>query len=157
MKHRIGDKGKPVANKRGAGIFFTDGTHVLLLKNASGSHKDTWSLPGGGAKKGESDIGTAMRETKEETGLESIPGYRFDSLASQDGHKRFVTFMFRVGKQFEVDLSSEHTEWEWVAFDDLTSKPLHPKFEANLQRYLKATHRKVRNFTEWAQIRGLFT
>lgn len=156
MKYRIGSKGEPEKNKRGAGIFFTDGTHVLLLKGANGKHEGKWSLPGGGARKGETDIGTAIREAQEETGLDSIPGYRFDSLTSKNGRKVFTTFMYRVSKQFEVNLSNEHTDWEWVSFDDLNDKTLHPKFEDNLMRYLKSTRRKVKNFTEWSRITDLF-
>lgn len=155
MKHRIGKKGSPVSNKRAAGIFFTDGSCVLLLKRGKGSHEGTWSLPGGGANKGETDIGTAIRETKEETGIESIPGHRFDSFESRDGLKKFTTFMYRVDEQFDVTLSDEHTDWEWISLDELKSKELHPKFEENLPRYLKLVRRKVKTFAEWVSLTNL--
>lgn len=148
--HRIGEGGAKVKNKRGAGIFFTDGTHVLLLKRSSdGSHSGTWALPGGGCKEGETDIGAAIREAREETGLGSIPGHRMDSLVSRDGLKHFTTFLYRVPTRFDVKLSNEHTEWEWVAFENLNDKSLHPKFKENLPRYLQAVRRKIRSFSEW--------
>jgi|LSQX01.2.fsa_nt_gb 8-oxo-dGTP pyrophosphatase MutT (NUDIX family) len=154
--HRIGENGSKVKSKRAAGIFFTDGSHVLLLKRSGeSSHTGTWALPGGGAREGETDIGTAVRETREETGLETIPGYRIDSLTSQDGHKHFTTFLYRVSSQFDVDLSEEHSDWEWVPFDNLEEKSLHPKFEENLPRYLKAVRRKITSFSEWASFTDL--
>jgi len=150
--HRIGEGGSKVKAKRAAGILFTDGRAVLLLKRAAGSHTGAWDLPGGGAREGETDIGAAIREAKEETGLKSIPGYRFDSLSSPNGKKKFVTFLYRVGNQFDVNLSEEHSDWEWISLNSLDSKDLHPKFEENLPRYLRSIRRKVRNFTEWAEI-----
>jgi 8-oxo-dGTP pyrophosphatase MutT (NUDIX family) len=150
--HRIGEGGAKVKNKRAAGIFFTDGTHVLLLKRSGeSSHTGTWALPGGGARDGETAIGTAIRETREETGLQSIPGHRLDSLVSQDGHKHFTTFVYRVPSQFKVNLSDEHSAWEWVPFEELAKKDLHPKFEENLSRYLHAVRRKIRSFSEWTE------
>jgi 8-oxo-dGTP pyrophosphatase MutT (NUDIX family) len=106
---RIGAGGSPVKGKRAAGIFFTDGAKVLLLKRSEeGDHGNTWALPGGKAKDGETEIGTAIRETKEETGLESIPGYRFDSLSSQNGQQKFTGFLYKVPEAFDVTISKEH-------------------------------------------------
>lgn len=157
MKYRIGEGGKAVGNKKGAGILFTDGKSILLLRRTGDCpHSGTWAFPGGKAHEGETEIGNAVRETKEETGLASIPGYRFDSLRSDDGHKRFTTFLYRVNDPFDVTLSDEHSEWGWVPFDDLRSKNLHPKVEANLGRYLKAIRRKVTTFEEWRWITELF-
>jgi len=153
--HRIGEKGKKVEGKNSAGILFTDGKSILMLKRAEGSHKGTWALPGGHGKPGESDIGAAVRETKEETGLKQIPGYRFESFVSHDGHKKFTAFLYRVPQHFDVSLSEEHSDWAWVPFDTLHSKDLHPKFEENIPRYLKAIRRKVKTFSEWTAITGL--
>jgi 8-oxo-dGTP pyrophosphatase MutT (NUDIX family) len=156
MKYRrIGEKGSKVEGKKSAGILFTDGRAILMLKRAEGSHKGTWALPGGHARPGETEIGNAVRETKEETGLKNIPGYRFESFTSRDGHKKFTAFLYRVSDHFDVSLSEEHTDWEWVSFDDLGSKDLHPKFEENLPRYLTAIRRKVRTFSEWTVLTEL--
>lgn len=153
--HRIGEKGSKVEGKKSAGILFTDGRSILMLKRGEGSHSGTWALPGGHARPGESEIGNAVRETKEETGLETIPGYRFESFTSRDGHKKFTAFLFRVPNCFDVSLSEEHTDWEWVPIDSLGNKDLHPKLEENLPRYLKAIRRKVKTFSEWVTITEL--
>jgi 8-oxo-dGTP pyrophosphatase MutT (NUDIX family) len=151
---RIGSGGSPVHGKRAAGIFFTDGKSVLLLKRSNdGDHSNTWALPGGKNKDGESDIGAAIRETKEETGLRSIPGYRICSLPSKNGQQTFTGFIYKVSSPFDVKISHEHTDWEWVGLKDLKSKVLHPKFKEQIPRYLSQISRKIRSFSEWEEFR----
>ena len=153
---RIGAGGTPVKGKKAAGIFFTDGKQVLLLKRADeGDHGSTWALPGGKAKDGETEIGNAIRETKEETGLDSIPGYRFDSVSCKNGQQKFTGFLYRVSTPFDIKLSHEHTDWEWINLTDLKNQNLHPKFKEELPRYLQAIRRKTNTFSEWYQIREL--
>jgi len=154
--HRFGKGGTKVKNKQAAGILFTDGDSVLLLKRSNESdNPETWCLPGGGAKKGETKIGTAIRETKEETGLDSIPGRRFEALVNKDGRKTFTTFLYSVQKQFDVEkLSDEHSDWKWVSFDEMKNTELHPKFKDALPRYLSVIRRKLTSsFKEWVRIR----
>jgi len=158
MFHRFGKGGTKVNNKQAAGILFTDGESVLLLKRSGDSDNgETWCLPGGGAKDGETKIGTAIRETKEETGLESIPGRRFETLVSKDGRKTFTTFLYRVQDQFDVkNLSDEHTDWKWVSFSEMKQTKLHPKLKDTLPRYLNSIRRKMSSsFTEWVRIRNV--
>lgn len=153
---RIGAGGSPVHGKKAAGIFFTDGKQVLLLKRSDeGDHGSTWALPGGKGKDGETEIGTAIRETKEETGLGSIPGYRIDSVSSQNGRQKFTGFVYKVSTPFDIKLSHEHTDWDWVNLSDLKSKDLHPKFRDEIPRYLQSIKRKMQSFDEWSQIREL--
>lgn len=151
---RIGSGGEPVKGKKAAGIFFTDGHKVLLLKRSQeGDHGGTWALPGGKAKDGESEISNAIRETKEECGLGSIPGYRIDSLSSHNGHQKFTGFVYRVTEPFQIRLSKEHTDWDWVDLNNLKSKDLHPKFKEQIPRYISAIKRKINKFSEWVQYR----
>lgn len=145
--------------KKAAGILFTDGSHMLLLKRAGQTggekHIGTWALPGGKAKDGETEINAAVREAKEETGLSSIPGFRFDSLSNKNSQQKFTTFLYRVPKKFDVTLSKEHSDWAWVPFDDLRGKELHPKFREQLPRYLTAIRRKIVKFDEWSKVTDL--
>lgn len=154
---RIGSGGTSVKGKKAAGIFFTDGQSVLLLKRSDeGDHGSTWGLPGGKSKDGETEIGTAIRETKEETGLSTIPGFRFDSLSSQNGHQKFTAFLYRVPNQFNVNLSHEHTDWDWIPLDELSSVDLHPKFKENVPRYVRAIRKTIHSFQEWGQFTTQF-
>jgi ADP-ribose pyrophosphatase YjhB (NUDIX family) len=50
-----------------AAAIFNDQGHVLLVKHGYGPLN--WELPGGGAEPNESAVETALRETREETGL----------------------------------------------------------------------------------------
>jgi 8-oxo-dGTP pyrophosphatase MutT (NUDIX family) len=153
---RIGAVGTPVKGKKAAGIFFTDGIKVLLLKRADeGDYGCTWALPGGKAKDGETEIGNAIRETKEETGLDSIPGHRIDTLSCKNGQQKFTGFLYRVFAPFDIKLSHEHTDWDWVDLESLKNKDLHPKFKEELPRYLQAIKRKMNTFSEWSQIRKI--
>ena len=154
MKHyRIGKNNSKVESKNAAGIFFTDGQKVLMLKRSDDDkHPSTWVIPGGKSKDGETNIGAAIRETKEETGLDSIPGYRFEEFSSKDGRKHFMTFLYRVREPFNVSISKEHTDWKWMDLDSLGSYDLHPRFQENLPRFLKCIRRKVRTFSEWSEI-----
>lgn len=153
--HRIGKGGGKYKGKAGAGILFTDGKQILLLKRAAGGdNPHTWGIPGGGSKNGESIIHNATRETQEECGLESIPGVRADSLESKDGHHRWTTFLYKVAQPFDVRLSNEHSDWSWVAIPDLPGRDdLHPKFKAELPRLLGVIRKKFTNgFEEWRRI-----
>lgn len=140
-------------SKRAAAILFTDGKSMLLLKRAGeGDHIGTWALPGGKAKEGETEIANAVRETKEETGLSSIPGRRFGSLSTEDGEKKFTVFLYKIDKPFDVSISKEHSGSQWVDFDNLKDIRLHPKFKKALPKYLDRIQRSTATFTEWCYV-----
>ena len=147
--HRLGKNGSRYKGKKGAGIFFTDGSNVLLLKRSEkGDNGGTWGLPGGKAEDGETAVATAMREAKEECG--QIKGMRFDSLESQDGRFNWTTFFFLVDGPFPCELSDEHTDWDWFDLDKVDEENLHPKFKESLPRYLRLLRRKPGlSFREW--------
>ena len=147
--HRLGKNGKKYWGRSGAGIFFTDGKSVLLLKRAEkGDEKGTWGLPGGKAEEGESSIGTARREAMEECGHSE--GQRFDKSEEKDGHFHWTTFFHQVRKPFKCTLSDEHSDWKWIPFEDLDQYDLHPKFKENVDRYLDIIDRRLgTSFKEW--------
>lgn len=135
--------------QKSAGMLFTDGKSILLLKRTGEcKHSGTWAFPGGHGKSGETEITTAIRETKEETGLKSIPGQRIDRFPSED----FTTFLYKVDEKFDCTLSKEHSDWSWVPFDDLHNKKLHPKVKENMNKFLKSIRRKTWTFEEWRQL-----
>lgn len=141
--HRLGKNGDRYWGQNGAGIFFTDGKSVLLLKRSEkGDNQGTWGIPGGKAELYETAIATAQRECREECG--QVQGRRIDSLESQDGHHHWTTFFFHVDKPFDCKLSDEHTDWKWVPLEEIEELKLHPKFKENLSRYLKLLERKGR-------------
>ncbi|MCX8170133.1 MAG: NUDIX hydrolase [Candidatus Methanomethyliaceae archaeon] len=56
----------------GAGILVIDNGKVLLIKRGNDPNKGLWSIPGGMVGLGESPEEAAIREFKEETGLDAI-------------------------------------------------------------------------------------
>ena len=53
----------------GFGLVVNDNNEILLIQRGYGSRKGKWSLPGGNRDPGESLRQTAVRETREETGI----------------------------------------------------------------------------------------
>ena len=53
----------------GFGLVVNERNEILLIQRGYGSRKGKWSLPGGNRDKGESLRRTAVRETREETGI----------------------------------------------------------------------------------------
>lgn len=147
--HRIGKDGRRYWGKRGAGIVFSDGHSVLLLKRKGDDYRDHWCIPGGKAKENENPIDTAQREAKEECG--SNEGQRVEQFHNQDGSHHFHTYLYSVNKPFDVTLSDEHSDSKWVPLDEVESLKLHPKFKEAWPGYLRAIKKKIsrKSFNEW--------
>lgn len=156
MWKRVGKDGSRYWGSRGAGIFFTDGRRVLLLKRSEkGDGYGTWGLPGGKVEEGETDIDAAMREAREECG--EVAGQRFGDLSEKDGIHEWTTFFFRVQKPFDCRLSDEHTDWKWIKFGSLDGYKLHPKLKENIDRHLRVVRKSqdkgLLKFSEWVEFR----
>jgi len=121
----------PIANNAGAagrasGIMFVTGEgHTLLIRRGSGGgdYPNTWCVPGGHQKEGETLEEAARRETKEETGID----YKGKlEVLHDDG--QFCTYIARYVKKEEVKLNYESTGYDWC--DPLCPPlPLHPGLE----------------------------
>jgi len=118
----------PVANNAGAagrasGIMFVTGEgHTLLIRRGSGGgdYPNTWCVPGGHQKEGETLEEAARRETKEETGID----YKGKlEVLHDDG--QFCTYIARDVEKVDVKLNYESTGYDWC--DPLVPPlPLHP-------------------------------
>lgn len=138
--HRFGKDGKIYRGKKGAGILFTNGQKILLLKRADGDEIGSWGIPGGKGEAGELDIDTAVRETKEECG--GITGQRLGKFEEYDNVFRWTTFFYKVDRPFQCHLSKEHSEYKWVPLDEVESLPLHSKFKENWPDYKRAIKKR---------------
>jgi 8-oxo-dGTP pyrophosphatase MutT (NUDIX family) len=158
MWSRIGKDGGRYWGGKGAGVFFTNGKKVLLLKRSGkGDNGGTWGLPGGKLEEGESSIDGAIREAKEECGR--IKGQRFDDLKETDGLHDWTTFFFKVEKPFKCKLSDEHTDYKWVELENIKKYNLHPKLRENLDRHLTVVKKSFKKgiiklkFKEWIDLK----
>ncbi|MFE7837844.1 NUDIX domain-containing protein [Streptomyces sp. NPDC057474] len=123
-----------------ASAVVTDDQGRILLQKRSDS--GLWALPGGGMEMTDSLPGTAVREVKEETGLDveitGLVGTYTDPrhvIAYSDGEvRRQFNVCFRarlVGGTLAI--SDESLELRWVAPEDLESLPTHHTQRLRLQ------------------------
>jgi 8-oxo-dGTP pyrophosphatase MutT (NUDIX family) len=95
-----------------AALILNDEGHVLLVKHSYGPLN--WELPGGAAERGESIVGTAVREVREETGLRVIAqetmGVYYDPASDM---LHFVFLCRRVGEGTQFESDGEVSEWTY--------------------------------------------
>ena len=95
---------------------------VLLLKRAE-SLAGTWCQIAGSIEENETGWQAALRELREETGLEPISFYSADICEQfYEPDRDVVTiapvFVAFIDKQSEVILNQEHTDYRWLRFDE---------------------------------------
>ncbi|WP_410876388.1 NUDIX domain-containing protein [Nocardia sp. A7] len=129
------DPRAPKANSLvpGGSVLVTDGAGRILMQRRGDS--GNWSLPGGVMEIGETLGECAVRETKEETGLDieitGLLGIYTDPehvIEYGDGEVRqefAVTYLGRVVGG-DIAVSSESTEVRFVGADELMDLPVHP-------------------------------
>ncbi|MGY0057265.1 NUDIX domain-containing protein [Streptomyces sp. LZ34] len=127
-----------------ASAVVTDETGLILLQRRRDN--DLWALPGGGMEMTDSLPGTAVREVKEETGLDveitGLVGTYTDPrhvIAYTDGEVRRqfnVCFTARiVGGQLAI--SKESTELRFVPPEELADLPMHHTQRLRLRHFLE--------------------
>lgn len=142
----VDDPNAPTANSvvpSVVAVVQDDGGRVLLIHKTD---NDLWALPGGGHEIGESIVDTVVREVKEETGydviVETITGTYTNPrhvMAYDDGEVRqqfSIAFRARLigGK---ARTSSESSEVEWIAPEDLQTLDMHPSMRLRVEHALE--------------------
>ncbi|WP_435243521.1 NUDIX domain-containing protein [Streptomyces cucumeris] len=127
-----------------ASAVITDEAGCILLQRRRDN--DLWALPGGGMEMSDSLPGTAVREVKEETGLDveitGLVGTYTDPrhvIAYTDGEVRRqfnVCFTARVVGG-HLAISDESTELRFVAPEALDSLAMHHTQRLRLQHFLE--------------------
>ncbi len=97
-----------------------DGQMLLLQRHASAKFAPRqWGFPGGKIEEGETALEAALRETEEETTLivkDPQPLGQFSAVEAYLGEEYTGT----------VEIDFEHTDWVWVAPENLTKYDLAP-------------------------------
>lgn len=135
---------KPNSLVVAASAVVTDDTGRILLQRRSDN--GLWALPGGGMDMTDSLPGTAVREVREETGLDveitGLVGTYTDPrhiIAYSDGEVRRqfnICFTARV-LGGSLTISDESTEVRFVSPGELNSLPMHHTQRIRLQHFLE--------------------
>ena len=108
-------------------ILFNDNiSRQFLLLNYPSKH---WDFVKGKMENGETTHETALRETKEETGIsdvEFLDGFEeeieyYFHVENQDIHKKVIFFLGKT-KTLDIILSHEHLDFIWLDYDNALNK-----------------------------------
>jgi 8-oxo-dGTP diphosphatase len=114
-----------------AGILLVRGTQILLQHRAPWVHNgDTWGIPGGARDSHESVLEAAIREAKEETGIDPVHLTPIQTFSDDHGSWRYDTVIAHATDELVAhELNDESHEVRWVEIDEVDELTLHPSFE----------------------------
>ena len=115
--------------QKSAGIVLfrnTSNKNEFLLLNYPQGH---WDFVKGKVEEGETPHETALRETKEETGIsdiEFVGGFEesveYDfRFKKEDIHKKVIFFLAKTDEK-NIKLSHEHNDYIWLEYNDALKK-----------------------------------
>ena len=143
------DAPKPTSRKASASVVVQHDGRLLLLRRVD---NDQWTIPTGGVKKGETVAEAAVRECREETGLDVetvdlvgifsdprhlIVYYHRDKV---DEVRQPINICLRariVGGEIDP-APDEAQEVRWVTVEEITDYPIHPAIRLRIDHALQS-------------------
>jgi ADP-ribose pyrophosphatase YjhB (NUDIX family) len=114
-------------------VVVRDDDRYLLVEELERGHGTTWYLPAGGVKEGEDIVTAAIRETREEAGLEvEILGILGgDQVLAPSGLTTRIRLVFLgrvIGGQLKAQADDESVRAVWFRLTEIEALPLrHPE------------------------------
>lgn len=111
------------------GVWFyslDSGRYLYLMRNDA-RYPQTWALPGGKIKVGETLLCAIRRECQEEMGFmpEVVRLVPIEKFTSADGLFQYHTFFAYVACEFQPCLNHEHHGYAWIS-SDVWPRAMHP-------------------------------
>lgn len=121
-------------------LLFNKLGQCLVVKRASyRNYPGKWDLPGGRVEQGENIKKSALRELRDETGLQlnKLPkATKLTKVTKLDGKSRLrVLFVASNVKAKKITLDEEHTKYKWTALDKILPR-MHPKTRRLIKKSL---------------------
>lgn len=115
-----------------------DGPWVVLIAHRSTGGALQWTLPKGGLEKGESLTGAAVREVREETGLDAevidemgVVDYWFVWRPDHVRYHKFVHYFLMAHRGGDMaDRDNEAEDVVWLHYDEALDRLTHPNERA---------------------------
>ena len=121
-------------------VTLCDDKFIVLVKRRNDPYKGSWALPGGFVEYGETVESAAMRETKEETGLEveldKLVGVYSDPERDPRGHMISVCFLaHKTGGTLKA--ASDAAEVQYLKIGEVSKIQLAFDHEKMIERAMK--------------------
>lgn len=96
-------------------VIICENNSIVLIKRKKDPYKESWALPGGFVEYGETVESAAIREVKEETGLDvdlcKIVGVYSDPKRDPRGHTVTICYLAkRVGGELKADTDASDVQ-----------------------------------------------
>ena len=144
--------------RNGVGIVVLNSTNKVFVGKRIDNPKNFWQMPQGGIDPGEEYFSAALRELKEETGIQNVELIKeIDETLSYElpsnllgiiwkgkyrGQKQRWFIMRFIGNDSEINLKThkpEFLDWKWIDIDEITKVAVNFKLEVynKIQTHLK--------------------
>ena len=113
-----------------AGLLLVRDKKVLMQHRAPWVHNgDTWGIPGGARDSHENTYEAALREAHEEIGMDKHLVVPTEVFTDDHGLWKYETVIAIAHPDLVAhEQNDESLQVEWVAFEDVVKKNLHPSF-----------------------------
>ncbi len=119
----------------------------LFLQRLSGDFKGQWWPVAGNCKEGESPVDSAIRELKEETGLDVVKLYELGKdIQHIDRKTKLNGYVALVNKSAEVQLNYEHSSYKWLSEQEayeLLPQLVHPYVKHICENFIESKTKNI--------------
>lgn len=129
-------------------ILLNRSNKMLVLKRTDEDELEPgkYSLPGGKIEPGETAKAGAIRELKEETGIELQDAEELEAVENEDGT---VSYYFAARTDLEPVISPEHTAFKWLGSEEIEGENMifgqNERFKQLYEKAVKLIPQKMEN------------